>query len=230
MPTFTHITTPEVDVPKLRETTVDLLETLIYGDTAPFKDMKEVLEDYLDTAIELDATQKAGLFVGTMRDLYKDINSQVISAAIEIQKVNTSLELEKYTAEGTYNTLVNTLPKIDEEVKLVAAQVLKTQKETEILGKEEDLKDAQLLEMLAKLKKQYGVQETSVGSGVIENTSAPGAIDKQIAGYDKVNLKDTLKTLDERAALMQNAKIPETAGEKALRSTLIHAITGYTLS
>lgn len=41
-----------------------------------------------------------------------------------------------------------------------------------------------------------------------------------------VNLKDVLKTADERAALMQNAKVPETSGEKLLRKELIEAITG----
>jgi len=59
----------------------------------------------------------------------------------------------------------------------------------------------------------------------INNTSTPGAIDKQIAGYDYVNYKDVLKTMDERAALMQNAKVPESASEKLVRAALIRELT-----
>lgn len=59
----------------------------------------------------------------------------------------------------------------------------------------------------------------------VVNTVTPGAIDKQILGYDYVNYKDVLKTMDERAALMQNAKVPETANEKAARLALIKALT-----
>ena len=59
----------------------------------------------------------------------------------------------------------------------------------------------------------------------VVNTVTPGAIDKQIAGYDYVNYKDVLKTMDERAALMQNAKVPENANEKMARLALIKALT-----
>lgn len=63
----------------------------------------------------------------------------------------------------------------------------------------------------------------TVGSRLL--STGQGAIDKQIKGYDYVNYKDVLKTLDERAALMQNAKIPQTAGEKAARLALIKSVT-----
>ena len=59
----------------------------------------------------------------------------------------------------------------------------------------------------------------------VVNTITPGAIDKQILGYDYVNYKDVLKTMDERAALMQNAKVPENANEKMARLALIKALT-----
>ena len=59
----------------------------------------------------------------------------------------------------------------------------------------------------------------------VVNTVTPGAIDKQIAGYDYVNYKDVLKTMDERAALMQNAKVAENANEKMARLALIKALT-----
>lgn len=63
----------------------------------------------------------------------------------------------------------------------------------------------------------------NVGSSLVSTNQ--GAIDKQIKGYDYVNYKDVLKTADERAALMQNAKVPETTNEKAARLALIKALT-----
>ena len=280
--TFTNITTPEIDVTKLTETATELLEAMVHGDASPFKDMKDILEDYLDTAPELDATQKAGIFADSLRGMYKDVNSQVISAAIEVQKVNTALELQKYSTEASYNQALVSIPKTEEDTKLVAAQIIKIEKETDVLGKEDVLKDVQIVEMRAKLKKQYGVQETVVMqlsddagdeflqftdgiwykvnatndfitaldivtitpdvdgvpakisaaslTSTLFNTTNPGAIDKQIRGYDMVNIKDTLKTLDERTALMQNAKIPESSGDKLFRKELLEGITGATIT
>ena len=227
---ITIITTPQIDVNKLKEMSVDLLDALVHGDASPFKDMKEVLDDYLDSAPDLDATQKAGIFADTLKGMYKDINSQVLNTAVQVLKSNGDFELDKYKVQAGYNTSLAGLPKIEEDVKLTAATVLKVQKETEILSEDQDIKAAQLLEHRAKLIKQYGMQETATGSGILVNTTAPGAIDKQIRGYDVVNLKDALKTADERAALMQNAKVPETTGEKLLRKELMEAITGATIT
>lgn len=279
--TITNITTPEIDIVKLREVATDLLDAMVHGDTSPFKDMKEVLEDYLAAAPDLDATQRAGIFADALKGMYKDINSQVLSTAVEVLKNNSMFELEKYKTQATYNQFLANIPKTEEETKLVAAQVLKAQKETEILGEDKVIKEAQLIEMRAKLKKQYGVVEQvtmqlsdNVGdtfkqftdgiwykvnvdgnfvdagglvtttpnvdgvpavvsnlsiSSTLENTVKPGALDKQILGYDMVNLKDVLKTMDERTALMQNAKIPETAGEKKMRKELLEAITNATI-
>lgn len=280
--TLTQITTPEIDIVKLREVATDLLDSLVHGDTSPFKDMKDVLEDYLETAPDLDATQKAGIFADTLKSMYKDINNQVLSTAVEVLKSNSAFELEKYKTQAAYNQAIATIPKTEEEVKLVAAQTLKVQKETEILGEDRIIKEAQLLEMRAKLKKQYGVTEEVVLtlsddandkfkqftdgiwykvntngefidildavtltpdvdgvaaeitnlsiSSTLQNTAKPGALDKQIVGYDMVNLKDVLKTMDERTALMQNAKIPETPGEKLMRKELLEAITKATIT
>lgn len=279
---YTNITTPEIDTIKLSEIAADLLDALVHGDTSPFKDMRNVLEDYLDTAPDLDPAQKAGIFADTLKSAYNDINSQVISAAIDVLKTNSSLELEKYKVEASYNQTLATIPKTEEEVKLVAEQVLKVRKETELLDKDNALKDAQVIEVRAKLKKQYGVEETTTlqlsdnvgdnfrqgtdavwykvdgnddfeatGGGTtvtpetngvpavvhsvsiassLANTVKPGALDKQIRGYDLVNMKDVLKTMDERTALMQNAKIPETAGEKLMRKELLEVITGATIT
>jgi len=45
-----------------------------------------------------------------------------------------------------------------------------------------------------------------VVSDVVGNTSTPGAIDKQIVGYDQVNRKDLIKTVNEVRGLLVNAQ------------------------
>jgi hypothetical protein len=67
-------------------------------------------------------------------------------------------------------------------------------------------------------------QGNSTFGTFISDSLNDSAIDKQIIGYDKVNLKDALKSLDERAALMQNAKVPPVAEELMLRVDLENAI------
>ena len=51
------------------------------------------------------------------------------------------------------------------------------------------------------------VSSTTIGSELI-NTTNPGAIDKQIVGYDKVNEKDALKTINELQSMLANAQVP----------------------
>ncbi len=41
----------------------------------------------------------------------------------------------------------------------------------------------------------------------LQNTVNPGAIDKQIEGYDKVNYKDLLKTYNENLSMLSNAQV-----------------------
>jgi len=67
------------------------------------------------------------------------------------------------------------------------------------------------------------ITSMSMSTDVID-TATDGAIDKQIKGYDLVNYKDVLKTLDERAALMQNAKVAPTVNENLARNALIQEI------
>ena len=72
--------------------------------------------------------------------------------------------------------------------------------------------------------------ERGVANSVTVGTTIPnidhyeGAIDKQIKGFDVINYKDVLTTMDQRVALMQNAKIPESNAEDDLRADLISAI------
>jgi hypothetical protein len=76
--------------------------------------------------------------------------------------------------------------------------------------------------------------EIFIQSGTLEsdpvNTTSPGIVDQQIKGYDIVNLKDLLKTADERAALLSNAKIAETAGELSFREALVNGIKNASTS
>ena len=76
-----------------------------------------------------------------------------------------------------------------------------------------------------KTKAQRATMSTSVTVGSsISNANKPGAIDKQIKGFDTINYKDVLTTMDQRVALMQNAKIPENSAEKTTRVALINKI------
>jgi hypothetical protein len=217
---------------------------------------------------------------------------------MELLKTNATLEYEKYNVEASYNTALKSLEKADEELTLLAKQILAADKANEIADQNLLMAKAQLIEQRAKVQKQYGVvdgyqlnlgfnngekyryitvngigdmyrvnangsmllsepeviaynatnpaipyeygvtttidhskaekaiitESIQVGS-ILSNTATEGAIDKQIKGYDLINYKDVLKTMDERAALMQNAKISENPNEKMARLALIKALT-----
>lgn len=51
------------------------------------------------------------------------------------------------------------------------------------------------------------ISGTSPITQELANTTEPGAIDKQIAGYDKVNYKDLIKTYNENIAMLSNAQV-----------------------
>jgi hypothetical protein len=276
------ITTPEVNSSEFKDLSKELLAELVSDDTSAFKDMRFNLEEYLDAATELDATQKAGIFADFLKDSYNTINAQAMQNAFNVLKANADYELAKYATETQVNTGAQNLAKIEAETRLLEKQILAQDNALELQVADKALKEAQLTELRAKLKKQYGVTEVidsvlgdgtsdykqytdgvwykvnedgsfvnvdgevindpSVEDGIVavmstlsvsstlENTTRPGSIDKQIRGYDIVNYKDVLKTLDERAALMQNAKVPETPGDKYLRKELLEAITGATIT
>lgn len=56
------------------------------------------------------------------------------------------------------------------------------------------------------------------------STDTPGIVDQQIKGYDLMNLKDVLKTGDEKAALLSNAKVFESSTELTFRRNLINSL------
>lgn len=278
---YVNITAPTVDKILFKELAADILETLVHGDTTPFKDMKETLETYLDGDSELDPAQRAGIYADFLKDAYSTINQQALTSAMTLLKANADYELSTLTVEIDYNTKLASLPKVEAESIIAQKKIVHTDKEYEILTADKTVKDTQIAEQRAKLKKQYGVTENVVQvlgdgtskykqftdgiwykvnvsglfvdaldvvtitpnvdgviaeinaisiSSTLEDTVKPGALDKQIRGYDMVNIKDALKTCDERAALMQNAKIPETPGDKLLRKELLEAITSATIT
>ena len=248
------ITTPNINKTDYTDLVSDLLENIVHGDTAPFKDAVDVFTDYIETSTNLDATQRAGALSSFLKESYSQINQQAMSAALELLKANEAFKLEKYAAEGKYNNDLAQQAIAAEELKLKAIELAIKEKELALADRALLAEAAKSLETLAKLKKQYGYGDAALSSAQVlvtdENGVAPGgdgyittygtsitaslgtstddgALDKQIAGYDKLNLKDVLKTMDEKAALMQNAKVPETIHEKAARIELIAEISRF---
>lgn len=348
---------PGINKIEYKDLVVDLLEDFIHGDTSAFTDVVNKYNDYLETSIELDATQKAGAMASFLRDSYSQTSQQVMNSALDLMKSNAELELEAYKTEIDYNMGV-----VSEQIKqeeLIMAGTNKLIKEEELSLTKQKLANDVLAgtKLRAELKKQYGVVESGVtmtfadgtknyspwtqNDGTIvwlvthtsgeyvatdavvdatneanntwntnneredgfttdltteelavvnaytddiyskvgeyvagdweliksenaewnvenikptyqydelattntaeakrgaTNTNVKfgvtipdipgyvGAVDKQIAGYDKVNYKDVLKSLEERTALMQSAKVAETINEAETRVKLINKI------
>lgn len=252
----------------------NILSSMVTQAGGVFEQVMDKFETYIDST-EVDDIQKQAAYAQFLKDVYSDINKQALSSALDLLKSNAQLSFERYKVEADYNAALKSIEKTNEDIILLGKTATKMDRENEILLVTKATADSQLVEQRAKLKKQYGVQETTtivLGDGTsnymqhtdgvwykvnsssqfvttsgtvtttpatngvkavvnslgmtttLANTTAPGAIDKQIAGYDFVNYKDVLKTMDERAALMQNAKVPETANEKAARLSLIKAL------
>ena len=269
------ITEEQISQVDFIETADNILNSMVNQAGSAFETVMDKFETYLDQT-STDEIQKQAAYAQFMKDVYNDINKQALNSAMDILKSNAQLSYEKWKVQADYNATIVATAKLDEEKALVALTATKMTKENEILEKQKTLTDAQILEQRAKLKKQYGVMETTtttLGDGTstykqftdglwykvnvdgdyvtaadevtttpnidgvqatitsmsmttdIVNTTTPGAIDKQIKGYDYVNYKDILKTMDERAALMQNAKVPENDNEKMARLALIKALT-----
>ena len=228
------ITTPNISKAEFTELVSDLLEDIVHGDVSPLKDATEVFTDYLETSTDLDNTQKAGALSSFLKETYAQINQQVLGTALDLLKTNEQFKLDKYIAEGKYNSELAQQAISAEELLLKAAETAIKERELDLLETKIDNENAKILEMLAKLKKQYGYGDAVLNPPSTFNANTDlgtstddGALDKQITGYDKLNLKDVLKTMDEKAALMQNAKVPETLHEKAARIELIAEISKH---
>lgn len=229
---------------EFQELAGDLINSMVSGVNSPFSDMMDRFQNYLETGSDLDPTQQAAKYAGLLQDAYADINKQAMNSALDLLKSNEQLVLERYQTEIAYNKGLKDLATQDEQKELTAKQVIGQDYNNKLaLEKIAESKYNQA-KIQAELKKQWGqtvtlgdatevevddgngtvTTTTTFGGTVIADTGLDNVIDKQIIGYDRVNQKDALKTMDERAALMQHAKIPETANEKVARLALIKEI------
>lgn len=230
---ITVIPTIEIDKIEFKELVVDLLDDFVHGDASPFKDVKSVLEDYLDGAQDLDATQKAGIFADWLKEAYSDINKQAMSTALDLLKTNSSFELERYAAQSGYNLQLAQEEKVRAEILILGKDDLLKEKEIDALEQEILNKKVAYMEAMGRVHKQYGYANAGLNATLdlaMGASTVDGALDEQVAGYDILHMKDILKTMDEKAALMQNAKIPETLEEKKARVELMYEISGLTYS
>ena len=226
---ITTVPVTDINETEFTELVVDLLEDFVHGDASPFKDVKSVLEDYLDGAVDLDPTQKAGIFSDWLKSAYSDINKQAMGTALDILKTNSDLEYQRYAVEADYNLKVAQEEKVRAEIDKLISDDANIIKEGLLLDQKLLNDKVAYMIAMAQLQKQYGYGDASLDSALdlaMNASTNDGALDKQIAGYDKLNLKDMLKTMDEKAALMQNAKIPETLEEKKARIETMYEIAG----
>lgn len=225
--------TLSINPTEFTELASDILDELVQGDASPFKDALEVMKDYLEDAQDLDPTQKAGILSDFLKDSYQQINQQALGTALELLKVNEQLTLDSYNTEANYNMAVANQAKVTADT--IAAQAIATKAQQEVVTSKEqtELVNTQKLEVIAKLKKQYGynVESNLEDTYVIDSegrspgdidyvpttitstnytlgsSTGIGALDKQIVGYDKVNYKDMLKAINEMTALLVNANV-----------------------
>lgn len=274
----TVINTVKIDDGQFKELTKDLIENSVGGDNSPFMAMKDMLKEDLDKAVDLDATQKAGIYSSFLTSTFSDINKQAMSTALEILKTNASLSLDRYNVEATYNEKLQDTRNKAEQEKIYAKELMLKERELDLMEIKNVNEQVVGLKVKAELKKQYGVMEShevSVGNGddkytpvivggvthwyktndvgdllanqeevdrvntangnedavlgvytttdytvaqrgtavttsigsTVTDTMEPGAIDKQIIGYDKLNQKDMIKTLNEMASMFANAQV-----------------------
>ena len=226
--TYTTVATQNINKTEYTELVGDLLQGVVYGDRSPFQEAIDKFEEYLDNNTDLDAAQKAGAMANFLRDTYSQINQQAMNTALGLMKENADLAYQKYSVEANYNTAKANQDKINAEVDVVAKQSLNEDKKNELYAEQIKVEKVKANAELAKLQKQYGYGDATIDS--IGTNTDDGAIDEQIKAYKTVNYKDILKTMDERVALMQNAKISETKEDKETRCRLIYKISGLNTS
>ena len=244
------IETIQISKTEFQELAGDILTSMVSGNNSPFNDMMDKFEGYLETSSDLDPTQQAAAYADMLKSTYEDINKQALTSAMDLLKSNEQLVLERYQTEIAYNKGLKDLIAADEQTALAAKQVI-GQGYNNTLALEK-IKESRLAQATAKaeLEKQWGqsysegsdsvvvvddglgtvTTTTTHGTGTITPTGADNVIDKQIRGFDMVNLKDILKTMDERAALMQNAKIGEPDADRKTRAELLYAVTSGNVS
>ena len=241
---FQQIQEVRISEAAYRETVSNILETLVHGAMSPFNDMMQKYEDYLDKATDLDVTQRQAAYADMLKSTYSEVSKQAMQYAMDLHKSNSELVIARYNAEASYNRALAEIALAEEQKALVASQVVGSDRENQL--RIEKVAESKLTQAktLAELKTQWGqnvtlgnsttttmtnpdgsvTATTSYGGTTIADSAKEGVVQKQIRGYDVVNYKDVLKTLDERAALMQNAKVREEPWEVHLRAELLHKI------
>jgi hypothetical protein len=241
---FQQIQEVRISEAAYRETVSNILETLVHGAMSPFNDMMQKYEDYLDKATDLDVTQRQAAYADMLKSTYSEVSKQAMQYAMDLHKSNSELVIARYNAEASYNRALAEIALAEEQKALVASQVVGSDRENQL--RIEKVAESKLTQAktLAELKTQWGqnvtlgnsttttmtnpdgsvTATTSYGGTTIADSGEDSVVQKQIRGYDVVNYKDVLKTLDERAALMQNAKVREEPWEVHLRAELLHKI------
>jgi hypothetical protein len=242
--TFQEIQAVQISEAAYRETVSNILETLVHGAMSPFNDMMQKYEDYLDKATDLDVTQRQAAYADMLKSTYSEVSKQAMQYAMDLHKSNSELVIARFNAEASYNKALAEIALAEEQKALVASQAVGSERENQL--RIERIAESKLTQakVLAELKTQWGqdvtlgssttttvtnpdgsvTATTSYGGTTIEDSGKDSVVQKQIRGYDVVNYKDVLKTLDERAALMQNAKVQEQPWEVHLRAELLHKI------
>jgi hypothetical protein len=235
---------PQISESEYKDSVISILDTLVNNSASPFNEAIDKFEAYLDNATDLDDTQKQSALAGMLKDTYASLSKLAMQYAMEIHKTNSQLELDTYKVEADYNRAASDIAYRDAQTALVSSQKIESDKAIDM--SEEKISESRLAQakLKAEIERQWGytvtpgaiertevtnpdgsvTTTTSYGTTTITESGKDNVIAKQIRGYDLVTYKDVLKTLDEKAALMQNAKVPESFEDKELRAELIHNI------
>lgn len=221
--TLQSIETVSINKNDYKDLVSELLEATVHGNNSPLNDMMDRFEAYLDKAVDLDTTQKEASYAELLKSTYSEINRQAMQSALDLLKTNEELKLKRYEVEASYNKVLQDTKNALEENAFIATRALKEEEERLLM--KEKIKESKLAQAQTKteLELQWG-KLVNVDTGVLTNATTESIVKKQIRGYDMVNYKDVLKTLDEKASLMQNAKVPESEADKELRAEVIRAI------
>lgn len=245
------IDTVSISTEDFKDLSAEILDSLVSGTDSPFNSMMDKFENYLESGeAELDPTQRQAAYADMLKSTYSDINKQAMATALDLLKTNEELTLERYKTEASYNKLLAEIDNAAEQKNLLTKQVIGADRDNELST--ERITESKLTQAKTRveLSKQWGVTATlgantsvevdngdgtvttttTYGTTTVADTGEDSVIGKQILGYGMVNLKDILKTMDERQALLMNAKVDITDEEKTFRSSLVNYIKGKSIA
>ena len=227
-----------IDMGNISDKAAILLKDLVADNNSQINLILDRYELFLDRAVELSDSDKQVAYANFIKDIYAQLTSLAVTTALDVEKTNKQLVLESKKVEAAYNetqariqlireqtykeiaetAAVDTKVAIDKEV-----TVKKAQTEIDMACEQIEHLKKQELELKAKIQRQWGYTIGSDGS--LNNDTANTSIyHEQIKGFMVTHLKDLIKTFNDRAALMQNAKVPPTAGENTFVAELTNAV------